>query len=273
MLDINRIYNEDCLSGMRKIEDNSIHAIITSPPYFCNKEYETIRKDGNIYDSYNKYVYDFLIPIFKESFRILCEGGHLWINIDDSHTSIKSELKKNLVLPTHALLINELHKMFDFKEMILWRKIRGKHASGGSLRMLGSYGRFRSPGSIPIVQEVEYILWFKKGDQRTDITDEKRKESSLTPYEFKRYGMQIWDVPPERAKSIGHPAPYPIEIPSRCIKLSTFVGDIVLDPFMGAGTTALACKKNKRNYIGFELNKKYIELAERRLGEYSLEDI
>jgi site-specific DNA-methyltransferase (adenine-specific) len=249
------------------MKDNMVDLIVTSPPYFVNMEYEEIKKDKNIKKNWKKYVYDFLLPIFKESKRVLKPGGHLWINIDDSHTSVKSELGKNIVLPTHAVLITELSKIFDYKEKVLWKKIRGKHSSGGSNRMLGSYGRFGSPGSIPIVQEVEYILWFKKEGKRDDITDQMRKKSSLTSEEFKRYGMQIWDVKPQKNNRDRHPAPFPIEIPKRIIKLGSFQGDLILDPFLGSGTTAIAAKMLNRNWIGFDKEKKYINYSYERLAQ------
>jgi len=263
MMKLNKIYNEDCLDTISKICDNSIDLIITSPPYFAGKEYEETYKTDH---GYMKYI-DLLKDVFIKSYRILKPGGHLWINIDDVHTSLKSIYKKNKVLPTHAILIVELSKIYDYKEMILWRKIRGKHASGGSQRLLGSYGRFKSPGSIPIVQECEYILWFKKPGIRTDLSDEKRKESALTNNEFNTFGMQIWDVKSEKAKRIGHPAPFPIEIPERIIKLGSFVGDTIYDPFMGSGTTAIACAENERNYIGSEKNTEYYILAKNRLNQ------
>ena len=273
MLNINEIKNTiikgDSLDVIKEIPDNSIDSIITSPPYFADKDYEDIRSDsddGNLLNNYNRYLNELILPLFKSCERIIKPGGHLWINIDDKHTSIKSEIEKNIVLPTHAYLIVELSKIYDYKEMVLWRKVRGKSSSGGSLRMLGSYGRFRSPGSIPIVQEVEYILWFKKRGDRTDINDDRRKESALEKEEFADWGMQIWDIQPERAKKIGHPAPYPLELAHRMIKLSSFVGDIILDPFIGSGSSAISAFKNKRNYIGIEKDERYFELAKKRIS-------
>jgi len=263
MLEINRIYQGNCLEIMKEIDDKSIDLVVTSPPYFAGKEYENKNITIEGYEEYKRL----LLNTFTTCHRILKDGGHLWINIDDVHTSLKSIFKKNIVLPTHSYLIMELSKLFDYKEMILWKKIRGKHASGGSNRMLGSYGRFGSPGSVPIVQECEYILWFKKDGIRKDITDDKRKKSSLTSNEFKTYGMQIWNIQPERAKRIGHPAPFPVEIPERIIKLGSFVDDIIIDPFIGSGTTAIACMKTNRNFIGIELNPEYVEIANKRISE------
>lgn len=261
---LNTIYNESCLDTINRMPDEFLDCIITSPPYYAGKEYEDLIKTK---EGYQKYL-SFLLEVFQKSIRTLKKGGHLWINIDDVHTSLKSVWKVNKVLPTHAFLIQELSQLLDYKEMILWKKIRGKHSSGGANRLLGSYGRFRSPGSIPIVQEVEYILWFKKAGVRNDLTDEKRKKSALLPEEFSLYGMQIWEIKPERAKKIGHPAPFPLEIPNRIIKLSSFENDIIYDPFMGSGSTAISSFVLHRNYIGSELDTKYYKLAEQRIQPY-----
>lgn len=250
------LYLGDSLEILHQLNDK-VDLVVTSPPYFVNKEYEDIRKWGDLLENWKHY-FKVLCGIFDCCINLLNDAGHLWINIDDSHTSLKSELKKNITLPTHAELIAYLAKKIDYKEMILWKKIRNKHATGGSLRMLGSYGRFGSPGSIPIVQEVEYILWFKKSGTR-EVSDELRKLSALNNMEFKEFGMQIWNVPPER--KIDHPAPFPLAIPYRCIKLGSFVGDVILDPFMGSGTTAVACIKTKRKFIGIERDKGYMDKA------------
>lgn len=260
-MELNKIFNESCLDTLKRFPDNFLDLVVTSPPYYAGKEYEASEPSE---EGYQEYV-DFLEFVFVSCFDKIKPGGHLWINIDDVHTGLKSIFKVNKVLPTHAILITRLHSLYHYKEMILWRKTRGKVASGGSSRLLGSYGRFGSPGSIPIVQECEYILWFKKPGIRKDVTDERRKESALTSEEFKEYGMQIWDILPERAKKIGHPAPFPIEIPSRIIKVATFKNDTVYDPFTGSGTTAIACNLLDRNFIGSELSEDYCEIARKRL--------
>lgn len=261
MIELNQIYNESCIDTINQFPDNYFDLVVTSPPYYAGKEYESDEKTP---EGYQQYV-EFLKEVFSACFNKIKSGGHLWINIDDVHTSLKSNYKVNKVLPAHALLINYLHSFYDYKEMILWKKVRGKHASGGSSRLLGSYGRFGSPGSIPVVQECEYVLWFKKPGIRKDVNDERRKESALTQEEFKEYGMQIWTIPSERAKKIGHPAPFPVELPLRIIKLATFKNDIVYDPFMGSGITAVACKMLGRNYIGSEFSQEYCEIANNRL--------
>jgi site-specific DNA-methyltransferase (adenine-specific) len=255
------LYCGDCLEIMKKFPKESVHLVFTSPPYFVGKEYEDRDKTP---EGYKRYL-NFLLEVFGAVQGILIKGGNLYINIDDAHTSLNSVFKKSIVLPTHAHLIVNLSEIFDYKEMILWRKVRGKNASGGAKRLLGSYGRFGSPGCIPVVQECEYILWFRKAGSRKDITDELRKKSALTPYEFKKYGMQIWEIKPERASKIGHPAPFPVELASRIIKIGSFVGDIVLDMFFGSGTTGAAAEILGRRWIGIELNPEYCEIAKKRI--------
>lgn len=252
---------DNCLNFISTLAGDYLDCVFTSPPYFAGKDYEEPYKTKEKYDEYVK----FLLNVFISLYPKIKPGGHLWINIDDVHTSLKSEFKKSITLPTHAYLLAELSKIYDYKDMVLWRKIRSKHASGGANRLLGSYGRFGSPGSIPIVGEVEYIMWFKKPGKRDDVTDEMRKESALTPQEFIDYGMQIWEIRPERASKIGHPAPFPIELAERVIKLSTFKGDIVYDPFVGSGTTIIACLRTGRFGIGTEISPDYCSLALERI--------
>lgn len=262
------LYNEDNKITLNRIKDNSIDLIVTSPPYYVGKEYEDQNKTQEGWEKYIKELSDFFI----DCNRVLKEGSHIWINIDDPHTNLKSSFKKNKCLPNHAILISELHNIYDYKEMILWKKIRSSNASGGSGRMLGSYGRFGSPGSIPIVQDCEYILWFKKQGKRENITDEMRKSSCLTDEEFKVFGKQIWDFKPERSSKLGHPATFPLELPYRIIKMSTFIGDTVFDPFSGVFTTGLACKSLGRNFIGSEINKDYFEIGYQRVNSYLIKE-
>ncbi len=266
---LNKITCGNNLDVMKDLEDESVHLVVTSPPYFADMAYEDIRKnDGNMVANWNRYLNEILFPTFEECYRLLVPGGHLWINIDDTHSSVKSELKKNIVLPTHAALTMELVKKFDYKEMILWKKIRGKKTSGGSGLMMGSFGRFGSPGSIPIVQECEYILWFKKPGMRKDLTDERRKDSAMTKEQFKTYGMQIWEINPIRRKQSGHPAAFPIDLPKRCITMGSFKGDTILDPFGGSGTTAVASIDLDRNFISIDRDRTYCDNAEARIKQF-----
>ena len=160
-MEVNQVVCGNNIEVMKSMPSDSVNLVVTSPPYFVDMAYEEIKKnDGGMILNWNRYLDELLFPVFEEAYRLLVPGGHLWINIDDSHSGIKSELKKNIVLPTHAALIMELTKKYDYKEMVLWKKIRSAKSSGGSGLMMGSFGRFGSPGSVPIVQETEYILWF-----------------------------------------------------------------------------------------------------------------
>jgi len=260
---INKIHCADCSDFIKEVPDESIHMIITSPPYYVGKDYNegAEYKTKDVIPEWEKYA-TWLIGVFKDCQRILIPGGKLVINIDDRHVGLKT-VGRNLTLPTHARLINDLVPLYDYKEMILWKKIRSAHATGGSNRMLGSYGYLRSPGEIPIIQEVEYCLLFRKQGTRK-IDKELRIKSALTPDEFKKYGMQIWEIPPERNRD--HPAPFPVELPLRFIKLFSFVGDIIFDPFCGSGTVAVAAKMLDRNYLGVDLEQKFVDMSNARLG-------
>lgn len=263
----NQIINKDCLEGIKELPDACVDMIVTSPPYFVGKEYNEGAEYINFQEvdkEWENFV-SWLTDIFKECSRILKPSGKLAINIDDRHVGLKT-YGKNITLPTHAVLTNNLRENIDYKEMILWKKIRASKTSGGSNMMMGSFGRFGSPGEIPILQEVEYILLFRKDGKREGITDDMRKDSALTPEEFATYGMQIWDIMPEKNRI--HPAPFPIEIPYRLIKLFTFKGDLILDPFMGSGTTAIAALETGRKYLGFELDNNYCNMANERIDSY-----
>lgn len=265
---INKIHCADCGKFIDKIPDECVHLVVTSPPYYVGKDYNegANYRTRDVLPEWESYV-DWLTDIFLACDRILVPGGKLIINIDDRHVGLKT-VGRNLTLPTHAMLIVNLCSVcndtkLDYKEKILWKKIRAAHATGGSRRMLGSYGFHRSPGEIPIIQEVEYCLIFRKqGTRKIDV--ETRKASALTPDEFKKYGMQIWEIQPERNRS--HPAPFPLEIPHRFIKLYSFVGDIIFDPFAGSGTTAVAAQDIGRNFIGVDLKQEYVDMANARLG-------
>lgn len=259
----NTIRCEDCIEFINKIPDESVHLIVTSPPYYVGKDYNegANYQTKDVIPEWEKYV-TWLEDVFIKCQKILIPGGKLIINIDDRHVGLKT-VGRNLTLPTHARLMVDLIPYYDYKEMILWKKIRNAHATGGSRRMLGSYGCHRSPGEIPIIQEVEYCLIFRKQGTRK-IDKELRIKSALTPDEFKKYGMQIWEIPPERNRT--HPAPFPVELPYRFIKLFSFVGDVIFDPFSGSSTTAMAAKMLDRNYLGVDLEQKYVDMSNARLG-------
>ena len=241
MLELDRIYCMNCLDGMKNIDDASISMIITSPPYNCGKEYE---EDMSDYEYRN-----FLKPIFKEMYRILKNDGRFAINT--AFNMIRHSDVKETVYPFLAIVDTIRENGLKIKEDIIWDQ-----CNSGSLTAWGSW----LSASSPFIRHLtEHILigykeqWKKTNGGNTDIN----------PQEFMRYTLDKWRFVSK--KEVDHPAPFPQELPFRCIKLFTYENDIVVDPFNGSGTTSVVCKKLNRRFIGFENNLEYCKMAEKRL--------
>lgn len=251
-LPINQIVEGDCLEVIKSFPNESIDLVVTSPPYFANKEYEA-------WESFGQYT-RFLTDVFREAYRIVTPGGRVCINIDDKHTSLKTH-GFNKSLGTHAILVANLLDQYDFKDLIIWNKVRGAHASGGAQYMLGSYPY---PPEIPIITNFEYILIFRKEGQRHRPDKETRERSKLTFNNFTKYAMGIWAFPAERNRI--HPAPFPEELPWRLIRLFSYIDDVILDPFVGSGTTCVVAEKLNRKWIGIEQNSDYCKISRERIA-------
>jgi DNA modification methylase len=172
-------------------------------------------------------------------------GGRLCINIGDS---------KNGKIPTHSDLINKLIKKYLLSTIIIW----DKKQVGNRL----SWGSFCSPKNVSYPTPFEYILLFCKNH----FSLQHKGETDLEKEEFKKWAYAIWEFMPEtKMKKYGHPAMFPEELPKRCIKMNSYINDIVLDPFNGAGTTAYVCEKLNRRWIGIEIDEKYCEIAKQRI--------
>ncbi|MDR0676318.1 MAG: site-specific DNA-methyltransferase [Elusimicrobiota bacterium] len=238
---LNRLF---CKSSetMDEIKDNSIHLIITSPPYNVSKEYD---KDLSL----DEYL-ELLKRVFSESFRILVNGGRLCVNL--------ANIGRKPYIPLTDYVSRIMNYIgFNMRGEIIWNK--GATASPST-----AWGSWMS-ASNPILRDVhEYILIFSKGDYNR-IKGNKR--NTIKKSEFMELTKSIWDINAVSAKRIGHPAPYPEELANRLIKLYSFENDIVLDPFIGSGTTAIAAIKNKRKYIGYDIEQKYINLAMNRIDK------
>lgn len=235
---------------MSMIPTNSVHHMITSPPYNVSKEY-----DDNL--SLQEYL-ALLRDVFKEVYRVLVPGGRAVVNIANVGR------KPYIPLATYVNTIM-IELGFLMRGEIIW----DKSASAGSSTAWGSW----QSASNPCLRDIhEYILVFSKGSFKLPRTNDEKangRENTIEKQEFIDLTKSIWRFPTASAKRIGHPAPFPVELPRRTIEFYTFAGDIILDPFIGAGSTAIAAKNSGRNFIGFDISKEYITLAESRLASHN----
>ena len=242
---------------MDEVPDSSIRLIVTSPPYYNVKDYGDQDQIGLSSTSYEDYI-ESMVPIWKECERVLIPNGKLAIN-----TPIMPMEKE--VMNTHYnrdfLNINNDIEFSILRSTKLFRY--GLHIwDKGSTDQL-MMGSYPYPPNFYQLNTIEFINIFVKDGQPEKIDKEIKDLSKLEKDEWRMYINQIWKFPPETDRT--HPAPYPIELPRRLIKLFSFVGDVILDPFMGSGSTAVAAFQQERKYIGYELNPKYIDFAKQRM--------
>ena len=241
---LNTIIASSC-ENMKDIPNNSLHLMITSPPYNVSKEY-----DNDL--SLNEYL-SLLKNCFTETYRVLVDGGRACINI--------ANIGRKPYIPLSDYVSKIMIEIgFNMRGEIIWNKSAGAGIST-------AWGSFQS-ASNPILRDVhEYILIFSKGNYKRERDKEEKelRKDNITKEEFIEWTKSVWTMNTESAKRIGHPVPFPEELPNRLIKLFSFTNDIVIDPFMGSGTTAIAAIKNKRNFVGYEINKEYINLANNRI--------
>ncbi len=226
---------------MNAIPDHSLHLMVTSPPYNVTKEY-----DENL--SLDEYL-TFLRTVFTETYRVLVTGGRACINV------------ANLGRKPYIPLSDHLSRMmieigFLMRGEIIWHK-----GAGAGVSM--AWGSWQSAANPVLRDTHEYILVFSKGSFSRKKT--VGKENTISRDEFMEWTKSVWTFNPESAKKVGHPAPFPVELPYRLMQLYTFTGDVVLDPFMGSGTTALAALKAGRKYVGYETSAEYLALAQQRV--------
>jgi len=226
--------------NMHNLPDQSIHLMVTSPPYNAGKEYD---KDLSLY----QYL-DFLMSVWQETFRVLVPGGRACINL--------ANLGRKPYIPLHSFVIEQMLSIgFLMRGEIIWDKA----ASASPSTAWGSW----CSASNPVLRDVhEYILVFCKDGFRRPKED---RENTIQKENFLTWTKSVWQFQSVQARVIGHPAPFPVELPHRCIQLYTYKGDVVLDPFAGSGTTCLAAKMDGRGFVGYEINPEYCELARKRL--------
>ncbi len=233
--------------SMSQLPDNSVHLMVTSPPYNVGKDYDT--------DLTLEEYLAFLKRVWAETYRVLVPGGRACINV--------ANLGRKPYIPLHVYIVRDMLDLrFLMRGEIIWDK-------GASASASTAWGSWQSAANPTLRDIHEYILVFSKGSFQhgRPETDGRGRKDTISKDEFLEYTKSVWDFSAESARKIGHPAPFPVELPYRLIQLYTFEGDVVLDPFMGSGQTALAALKAGRHYVGYETNASYLRLARKRIAE------
>jgi site-specific DNA-methyltransferase (adenine-specific) len=234
---------------MEELPDCSVHLMVTSPPYNVGKQYD----EDLTLDEYR----GFLRRVMTEVRRVLVPGGRVCFNI--------ANLGRKPYLPLDAFIVQDMLALgFFMRGEIIWDK-------AGSASPSTAWGTWLSPAN-PVLRDVhEYILIFSKDTYtRPRVSG---REPTISRDEFLGFTKSVWQFSAESARKVGHPAPFPVELPYRCIQLYTYSGDVVLDPFMGSGATALAALKANRHYVGYDIDTDYIHLAERRISQWCTDNL
>ncbi len=249
------IYTHDARQ-MDKVASNSIALVVTSPPYFAGKQYEESLGVGGVPATYFEYL-QLLHDVFAECKRVLEPGGRIAVNVANlgrrPYRSLSGDVTQ--ILQDLGLLL---------RGEVIWWKGR---AAGGSC----AWGTFQRP-SNPVLRDItERVVIASKGRFDRALTPMQRlaKElpstATISRDEFIQATTDLWEIAPESATRVGHPAPFPVELPKRLIELYTYEGDVVLDPFMGSGSAAIAALRTRRHYIGFDTDSEYVSAAEQRI--------
>jgi site-specific DNA-methyltransferase (adenine-specific) len=243
---LNRIF---CKSSedMPELPDNSVHLMVTSPPYNVGKEYD---RDATL-DEYLK----FLGRVWREVYRVLVPGGRACINV--------ANLGRKPYIPLHSFIIQDMLKIgFLMRGEIIWNK-------GNSASPSTAWGSWCTPANPTLRDIHEYILIFSKGT--FSRKNPSKRKPTISKEEFLELTKSVWTFPAISAKKVGHPAPFPVELPYRLIQLYTFNSEVVLDPFMGSGQAAIAAIQTNRHYVGYETDENYSSLANKRINQFLLE--
>ena len=239
---LNRVFCKSS-EAMDELPDNSVHLMVTSPPYNVSKEY-----DEDL--SLDEYL-ALLNAVWQETWRVLVPGGRACVNV--------ANLGRKPYIPLHGYIIEAMSKIgYLMRGEIIWNK----GSSAGSSTAWGSW----QSATNPVLRDIhEYILVFSKGS----FSREKAgRESTIEKGAFLEWTRSVWDFPAVSANKIGHPAPFPEELPHRLIQLYSFREDVILDPFAGSGTVCLAALKGGRNYVAYDIDPGYVRLAETRISDY-----
>jgi modification methylase len=249
------------------IPNESVHLVVTSPPYWTLKEYNDHPDQMGSIDDYERFL-DELDKVWRHCLRVLVPGGRVCCNVGDVCIARK-QAGRHFVMPLHSDIQVRARRMgFDLLTPILWAKIsNGVTESAGN--GAGFYGKPYQPGAV-IKNDVEHILFFRKGGKYRSVPMTAKALSMLSKTEMQAWFRSIWNDLPGTSTS-AHPAPYPVELATRLIRMFSFAGDTVLDPFLGTGTTMIAAMQAGRNSIGVELDAKYATHAIARCKKEILE--
>ena len=244
--------------NMAELKNNSVHLVITSPPYWQLKDYGSSDQIG-FNDSYENYINN-LNLVWKECFRVLNDGCRLCINIGDQFAR-SVYYGRYKIIPIRTEIIKFCETIgFDYMGAIIWQKATTMNTTGGATIM----GSFPYPRNGIIKLDYEFILIFKKLGVSPFVSKEIKEESKMSKDEWNQYFNGHWNF--NGARQDKHLAMFPEELPKRLIKMFSFVGDNVLDPFLGSGTTTLAAKNLNRNSVGYEINNNYLPTIKEKIG-------
>lgn len=248
LISLNRIFCKSSES-MDEIPDYSIHLMVTSPPYNVTKEY-----DENL--TLNEYR-ELLRKVFAEVYKKLVTGGRACVNL--------ANLGRKPYIPLHSYIIQDMLDIgFMMRGEVIWNKASSASPST-------AWGTWMSAAN-PVLRDIhEYILIFSK-----EAFNRKRlpgKISTINREDFLEFTKSVWTFPAESARKIGHPAPFPVELPERLIQLYTFKDEVILDPFCGSGSTCVAALKTNRHYIAYDTEAEYVRLAEKRIRNFKQESV